>query len=228
MSLKVVLIEDDTNQREALHAWLELDGFQVWSVPSAEAFYKQAAVNNFDLAVVDLGLPGEDGLELIEFLRSNLKISIIVLTARTSANDRIKAAKLKVEHYLVKPIIPEDLSEIIRAEWKKNDFNKNNESLFPWKINTAEKILISPDFEIINLTSSELLILQYLARQSEPVSKHDIVLQLGAKPAQYDMHRLDVHISRLRAKIRKVTKINLFITTLPGQRLQLVSKILIQ
>lgn len=227
MSPKIILIEDDINQREALQAWLELDGFQVWSAASAEAFYKQAVVNSFDLAIVDLGLPGEDGLELIEYLRRHLQIIVIVLTARTSAGDRIKAAELQVEHYLVKPLMLEDLSEIIKAEWQKKYYEQNKGEPRPWQLYPAEKALISPDMQRINLTSSELLILHYLAKQYDPISKNEIVLQLGAKPAQYDMHRLDVHLSRLRAKIKKTTSLSLTIVALPGQRLQLITKILL-
>lgn len=221
----IVLIEDDANQRHALQTWLELDGFNVWSAGSVESFYKLAAVQQFDLVVVDIGLPGESGLELIEYLRNHLQLIIIVLTARTSINDRLKAAELKVEHYLIKPVMPEDLSAIIRAEWQRKNNERASAANLPWYLDVAQQLLETPDHEKISLTSSEVLILQFLAQQVGPVSKNDIVVQLGAKPAQYDMHRLDVHLSRLRSKIRKVTNHTLFMIALPGQRLQLVSKI---
>lgn len=221
----IVLIEDDANQREALHTWLELDGFQVWSVASAEAFYKLAAVQQFDLAIVDLGLPGENGLELIDYLQCHLELIILVLTARTGAEDRIKAADLMVNHYLVKPVLPQDLSTIIRAEWERKQLKTTQGGIYHWKLDLASRTLLTPCNKAIRLTSSEAVILNCLINQSGPVYKKEIVLHLGGHPEQYDLHRLDVHLSRLRAKVKKLTVSSLEIMALPGQRLQLLTDI---
>ena len=87
--VNVILVEDDTDLRDSLVEMLELSGFYTQGCSSAQEFYQLLSAVRYDVAVVDLGLPDQSGLKTVEFLREKTNMGIIILTARTSLNDRI-------------------------------------------------------------------------------------------------------------------------------------------
>lgn len=234
---RLALIEDDPDQRESLLIWLRLKGYPVWAVESAEAFYKQAVVNPVDIIIIDLGLPGEDGLQTIQHLRESTRLGIIIVSARSHIQDRMQGMQLGADQYLVKPIIPDELMLYIEALWQRIVDAASSQGGLPaeptrpvaaWLLLEQQLQLQTPKGMSIALTPSELLILTQLIEHQTPMERKALALTLGGNPRSYDMHRIDAHLSRLRRKLKQVTDEPLPILSLPGSRLQLTETILRQ
>lgn len=224
--IKLALIEDDRDQRDSLASWLQMDGFAIWAVDSAEAFYKHHSIEPVDIVIVDLGLPGEDGLEVIRHLRSKLTLGIIVVSARSQVSDRLCAIEAGADNFLVKPVVTDELALYIRGLAKRlQPLPLDKSPTQAWQLNKQQRELISPNGERIALTSTEAILLLRLAEHNQAVSRQDLVQALGENPEQYDYHRLDVHLSRLRGKTRKGEGQAINIISVPRARLQLMDKV---
>lgn len=216
----IAIVEDDADQRESLQLWLTLKGYAVWAVESAELFYSQSARQPVDILIIDLGLPGEDGLQTIRHLRQSVRHGIIITSARSRTIDRLEGLGVGADYYLVKPVVPEELLLCIESLWQRmreavRDIGSG------WVLRVSAQELQAPCGTVINLTPSEVVLLRYLAEQNEPLLKKDLLAYMGGDPRVADMHRLDAHLSRLRGKVRKATEIPLPISPLPGLRLKL-------
>ena len=102
--VNVILVEDDIDLRDSLVEMLELSGFYTEGVGSAQEFYQALNTVRYDVAVIDLGLPDQSGLKVVEFLRDKTNMGIIILTARTSLNDRILGYDCGADHFFSKPV----------------------------------------------------------------------------------------------------------------------------
>ncbi|EMR12886.1 winged helix family two component transcriptional regulator [Methylophaga lonarensis MPL] len=236
---RLAVVEDDPEQRETLQAWLELNDYSVWSVGSAESFYKMAAVDPVDILIIDLGLPGEDGTATIEHLRKYSDVGIIVVSARSRAYDRVQAIQCGADIFLVKPVIPEELVSCIESLWRriqsstgvttqsKSMDEQSQDTDEVWRLMGSQRQLISPNDIAVKLTPSELAIMTALARAQGPLSRHDIIIALGANPKSFQMNRIDVHLSRLRSKVNNSCQMSIPISLLPGSRLEFHGKILL-
>ncbi|WP_417579942.1 response regulator transcription factor [Nitrincola sp.] len=236
---RLALIEDDPEQREALHAWLQINDYPCWCSPSAEAYYKLAAVDPVDIVIVDLGLPGEDGTTVVQHLRQYSSIGIIIVSARSSSSDRIHGLQCGADMFLVKPVEPEELLSCIDNLWRRlqPDSTPSTDKLpsatvetladNSWQLDSTQRHLIDPNGTSIKLTPSELAIMKAFAQTPGPLSRSDIIVALGADPKSFLMNRIDVHLSRLRSKLSDTNSSKLPITTLPGARLEFAGKILL-
>lgn len=238
---RLCIVEDDQEQRETLHTWLKLNDYPIWSTESAESFYKTATVNPVDIVIIDLGLPGEDGFSAIRHLRKHSTIGIIVVSARSLATDRVDALQSGADIYLIKPVVPEELLTCIENLWRRIQPPALDSQMSlgltataqqglqtmndVWHLGCAERYLVSPNGISVKLTPSEIAIMDAFSKANGPLSRHDIILALGANPKSFQMNRIDVHLSRLRNKILNACQMTIPITLLPGSRLQFLGKI---
>lgn len=235
---KLALVEDDLEQRETLHTWLRLNNYPIWSTESAESFYKMAVVDPVDILIIDLGLPGEDGITTIQHLRKHTSIGIIVVSARSLSADRVLALQSGADIYLVKPVVPEELLSCINNLWLRIQFanrpeiqttlyESDQETDEVWRLLCSHRNLISPSGVSVKLTPSELAILTAFVQAQGPLSRNDIIIALGANPKSFQMNRIDVHLSRLRSKISNTCQMPLPVNLLPGSRLEFLGKIVL-
>jgi CheY-like chemotaxis protein len=98
---RIALVEDDQDLRQSTLEYLTLAGFSVWGAGSAEAFYRQFAADPVDVVVLDIGLPGEDGLGVAAMLKANPHVAIIILSARDGLDDRLLGLRAGADRYLV-------------------------------------------------------------------------------------------------------------------------------
>lgn len=224
ISPNIAIVEDDLDQRESLQMWLDLRGYQVWAVESAEEFYQMVEGEPVDILIIDLGLPGEDGLQTIRRLRESARHGIIITSARSRVNDRLEGLGAGADYYLVKPVVPEELLLCIEALWQRM---QEAVQVSSWALRSGEQQLQAPCGAIIKLTPSEVLLLSYLAEQDEPIHKKELLVHMGADPRVADIHRLDAHLSRLRSKIRKASQMPLNITSAPGLRLKIETPLIV-
>jgi len=111
--INVVLVEDDEDLRDSVVEWLELAGMQVSAVGSAAEFYQVLPKRDFQVAVIDVGLPDQSGHVLAQYLRANTGTAVIMLTARSTIDDKIKGYDSGADLYLVKPVDCRELSAAI-------------------------------------------------------------------------------------------------------------------
>lgn len=215
---RLAIIEDNQDLLEELIFFLEAKGHDVWGVNSAEAFWRELHGRPADIVLVDLGLPGENGFSVIEYLRRFSAFGLIVITARGSAEDKLKGLELGADLYLVKPVNFARLVLDIEGLWERmrekapvapaaepavavSTAAAPADSTQVWELDAARHILVAPDGRNLKLTPQEYALLEILqAHPGEVHTKrvlHDLLF--GMSP-EVDTHRIDVILSRLRQK----------------------------
>jgi DNA-binding response OmpR family regulator len=115
MTLRVAIIEDSADLLDELLAFLRHRGFDAWGVGSAEAFWRQLHRDPVDIVLIDIGLPGEDGFSVLDYLHEIGQFGLVVVTARGHEQDRLQALNAGADLYLIKPVNFSDLAESIQA-----------------------------------------------------------------------------------------------------------------
>ncbi len=208
----IAVIEDDEDLRANLLLYLRSKHYTAWGAASAEAFYRELAVCAADILLIDLGLPGEDGLSALRHLRQNSQMGIIVITARGGTENRIEGLNAGADHYFIKPVDMRELVAAIETIWRRiNKLQKNFPSQTPpaiaqsaWTLDANDWTLKSPSGKKSTLTDREFALVTTLLRaQGEVIGK--VRLHAGVFPDadQVDSHRIDVILSRLRQKIQQ-------------------------
>jgi DNA-binding response OmpR family regulator len=100
----VIIVEDDPDLLENLVEFLMLEGFNVQGVSCVLDFFQTLSISDFDIAIVDIGLPDKSGFEVVKHLRDNTNMGIIILTARDSINDKMMGYDAGTDYYFVKPV----------------------------------------------------------------------------------------------------------------------------
>jgi two-component system, OmpR family, phosphate regulon response regulator OmpR len=209
-SEKILVVDDDARLRGLLQRFLEEQGFYVKGVGDAEQMDKALSRELFSLIVLDLMLPGEDGLSICRRLReAGDDVPIIMLTAKGDDNERIEGLQLGADDYLAKPFNPKELDARIRAVLRRRvrdlpgapSRDQEEISFGPWKLNLGTRIL-SRDGQEVSLTTGEFAVLKALAQhQREPLTR-DKLMNLARGREWSAMERsIDVQVSRLRRLI---------------------------
>lgn len=201
--MRLLLVEDDDLVADAILRGLTAANYIVHRVVSAEAAQAAVASEEFALAVIDVGLPGADGLTLVRRLRSAGKsLPTLILTARCTLTDKVKALDMGADDFLSKPFEAAELAARCRALMRRsNGANNGVIKLNRMSVDLAGKRLSIDDADI-ELTASEWLLLECLVRRVGQVVSKERVQQAVAGP-DHDItaNALEVHISRLRAKL---------------------------
>jgi two-component system, OmpR family, response regulator len=201
--VRLLLVEDDDLVADAILRGLTAANYSVHRVASAEAAQAAVASEEFALAVIDVGLPGADGLTLVRRLRSAGKtLPTLILTARCTLTDKVKALDLGADDFLSKPFEAAELAARCRALMRRSHGASDGEiKLNRMSVDLAGKRLSIDDVDI-ELTAREWLLLECLVRRVGQVVSKERVQQAVAGP-DHDItpNALEVHISRLRAKL---------------------------
>ena len=201
----IAVIEDSAPLRENLILSLTVSGKVARGYESAEAFYRQCSVQRPDIVLVDLGLPGEDGMDVIRHLRQIPELGIIVTTAR-GGDDSIRAATAAgADHYLVKPVKFPLLLAAIDALWRRLSHQAQTTTGRSWLLNLKDSSLIPPGRPAMSLSAGEVALLTRLSGLTgQIVDKNELCAHVFGSAGQSDYGRLDVLISRLRSKAKKL------------------------
>ncbi|WP_195763713.1 response regulator transcription factor [Duganella guangzhouensis] len=204
--IKVLLVEDDSDLRDSVVEWLEIEGMNVIGVSTATDFYHAIARTHFDIAVVDIGLPDQEGYVLAEYIRSNTNMGVIILTARGAIEDKLKGYHSGADLYLVKPVDCRELSAVIvsiadRVQKCRNEIPVVTAS---WVISLNQWELSFSNYFRISLTLKELMFLESLAvSPGSPVKKKIILEKIYQRNDFYSSRSLDSLVRRLRSKIEQ-------------------------
>ena len=204
----ILVVDDDREIRDLLSRFLRKHNFRVTAAADGREMRKALEAGRFDLVVLDLMLPGEDGLALCRWLRTTSQMPIIMLTAVSEDTDRIIGLEMGADDYVAKPFNPRELLARIRAVMRRAESAPTTESrkgvlqFEGWKLDTDRRELFRPDGELVPLTSGEYDLLLALVERAQRVLTRDQLLDLtrGRDTVPFD-RSIDVQISRLRRKI---------------------------
>ncbi len=201
--MKLLVVEDEALLRHHLLTRLGEQGHVVDAVADAEEALYRVAEYNHDLAIVDLGLPGMGGLELIRTLREQGKqFPILILTARGNWQNKVEGLAAGANDYVVKPFQFEELEARLNALLRRSSgFVQSTISAGPLVLDINRKQALLSD-ESIALTAYEYRILEYLMRhQQQVVAKERLIEQLYPDDEERDPNVIEVLVGRLRRKL---------------------------
>lgn len=201
--MRLLVVEDDDIVADAIARGLSAEKYSVHRVGSAEAAQSAMATEDFALAVIDVGLPGADGLTLVRRLRSAGKtLPTLILTARCTLNDKVKALDLGADDFLGKPFEPAELAARCRALVRRaNGALQGALNLNRMVVDLTGKRLRIDDAEV-DLTAREWLVFECLVRRIGLIVSKERLAQALAQPDQdVSPNAVEVHVSRLRAKL---------------------------
>lgn len=201
--MRVLIIEDEIELQGQIKRRLEGEGFVVDATGDGSEGLFMASEYPLDLAIVDLGLPGLPGLEVIQRLRDDGKhLPILILTARGKWEEKVQGLEAGADDYLVKPFHMEELIARIRALARRATGSGRDVLHYgPIELDTsAQRVALSG--EPVELTSYEYRLFEYLARRAgEVVSKQDLADYLYPHDDDRDSNVIEVLIGRLRRKL---------------------------
>lgn len=203
--MKILLIEDEPELRRSIKQYLQQEGYLIESADNFTKAAEKANVYTYDCVLVDITLPGGNGLDLIRQLKAaKSRTGVIIISAKNSLDDKINGLELGADDYLTKPFHLSELNARIKALIRRNSFEGHNEILFnEIKINPAEHRVFINGQEI-NITSKEYtLLLYFLSNKNRVITKTAIAEHLSGDHAdQSDNHDfIYTHIKNLRKKL---------------------------
>jgi DNA-binding response OmpR family regulator len=219
--ISVILVEDDPDLREAIADYLRLADFAVTSVESGMAFYREMAVAEFDLAVIDLNLPDTDGTQIANFLSQRTSMGIIIVTGRGTPADRLRGFEVGADLYFVKPVDCEELVAAARNLHRRVQGDRGTRADGPmatgdqWTFDQQTWRLVAPNGRVVALTGKESQLLDCLVRQpGVAVSRQVLAAELGYDDLGPESRGLDASLRRLRQKTLVETGVALPVQTM--------------
>lgn len=203
--IRIAIVEDNADLLDDLAFNLQQAGYEVVALADGSALDAWLVEHEADILVLDLGLPGEDGLSIAARMReARPMMGIIMLSARGSLEQRIQGLDQGADVYLVKPAALRELAAAVRSLARRlglgGDMDGNGQKR--WLLNATQMELIAPDGKPIPLTHNECCVLRAAAGAAgHLVSRKALIEALGQNFWHYDERRLEVLISRLRRKL---------------------------
>jgi two-component system OmpR family response regulator len=207
----ILLVDDERDIRDPLGAYLGKNELRVTKAASAAAAREILAVHAIDLVLLDIMMPGEDGLSLARYLRATTGIPVILLTAKTEKMDRILGLEIGADDYVTKPFSPRELLARIKAVLRRTSGgggaavhapDADGFAFAAWVLRTGERELVDADGVAVPLSTGEYNLLHAFVTHPKRVLTRDQLLALsqGRELAAFE-RSIDNHISRLRRKL---------------------------
>jgi two-component system OmpR family response regulator len=206
----LLLVDDERSIREPLAQYLTKQGFRVTQAGDAEGARARLAAYAIDLIVLDIMMPGEDGLSLCRHVRETSEIPVILLTARAEETDRIVGLEMGADDYVVKPFSPRELAARIKVVLRRvagggvrqHAPESGSFAFSGWVLKSGERSLVDREGVSVPLSTGEYNLLHALVTRPRQVLTRDQLLDLtqGREAAAFD-RAIDNQISRLRKKI---------------------------
>lgn len=203
----ILIVDDDQEIRELLSDYLQSSGYRIWTAADGNEMRKWLETVQIDLIVLDLMMPGEDGLTLCRDLRARSETPVIMLTARGSPLDRIVGLEVGADDYMPKPFDPRELVARIKVVLKRaRSYPLQAERNEPgtiefadWRLDTQARQIQKGDGPVITLGSSDYLVLRTLIEHANKALTRDYLLNNVYSKESLPFDRsIDVCISRLR------------------------------
>ena len=209
---RILVVDDDSDVRFMLHRYLGRHGLEVETVEDGERMRSVLEQRAFDLVVLDLSLPGEDGLSLARHLRANSELGIIMLTAAAEVVDRVVGLEMGADDYVTKPFEPRELLARIKSVLRRLEARAGRSTqreqladrvrFGKRRLDLEEHRLYDENHEEIAITSMEFDLLKAFAEHPDKVLSRDQLLDLAHNRDWDPFDRsIDIRIARLRRKV---------------------------
>ena len=206
----ILLVDDERDIRDPLASYLSRNGVRVTKAENAAAARQLLSAYSIDLVLLDIMMPGEDGLSLAGFIRATMPTPIILLTAKAEETDRIVGLEIGADDYVTKPFSPRELLARIKAVLRRAGDqgglvrapDTDNYAFGDWLLRSGERELVDAGGVAIPLSTGEYNLLHALVTHPRRVLSRDQLLDLsqGRELAAFE-RSIDNHISRLRKKV---------------------------
>ena len=228
----VLVVDDDREIGKLLAQFLGSQGFRVTAAEDGTGMRRVLAEDTVDVVILDLMLPGEDGLTLLRDLRATSGLPVIMLTAMGSETDRVVGLELGADDYLPKPFSTRELLARVRAVLRRagsaapaaagqagpgDGTGRNVLSFAGWVLDSGRRLLRAPDGVLVDLTSGEFdLLLAFLLHPQEVLTRDQLLDLSRGRIAGPEDRTIDVQVGRLRRKLETDPKNPEMIKTVRG------------
>ncbi|MBU2705414.1 response regulator [Zooshikella marina] len=226
MKQHILVVDDHSDIRELIGRYLKQQDYEVSLAENGEQMKEVLAKESIDLIIMDLMMPGDDGLTLCREVRHESNIPIIILSALGEDTDKIVGLEVGADDYLAKPFNPRELLARVRAVLRRHQQpataptdNKNSKFIYfdRWEFDLHKQQLVRDDGVVVSLSTGEFRLLKVFVQQPHVIFSRDQLLDMtqGRQAAPFD-RSIDNQISRLRRKIEIDPKTPSLIKTVWG------------
>ncbi|WP_041793739.1 response regulator transcription factor [Pararhodospirillum photometricum] len=220
--IKILMVEDDADVRDSVVEYLRLHGLEAEGVGTARDFLECLDHHPYDIAIIDIGLPDQDGFLLTETLRAHPRLGVIHLSGRSSTEDRIRGFSSGADLYFVKPVDGRELMAAVRTLARRlgvlDEDGEPGDGSPPWVFDLTRWILVPPQGEAISLTSTEVRFLEVLlSAPGKTVSRTMLLAAMRYQNTDAGNRSLEALIRRLRRKVEEATSTRSAIKTVHRQ-----------
>lgn len=217
--VRILIVDDDESLRSLVGEFLRGHGYSVLEADGAQAMRRLLERERVDVVVLDVMMPGEDGLSIARSLSAGGNIGIVMISALGSETDRIIGLEAGADDYLPKPVSPRELLARIRAVLRRQQPRGNAEeagtvhAFDGWSFDTVRRLLRDPQNVIISLSEGEFSLLSVFVERPQRVLTRDQLLEYARGPDSDAFDRaIDTQVSRLRRKLASRTPTELIRT----------------
>ncbi len=202
---KILIVDDDVNINELIDMYLKNSGYETKKsfngIDACDIIMK----DEISLVILDIMLPGKDGIEVLKFIRKNSEIPVIMVTAKGETFDKVLALELGADDYIVKPFEPKELLARVKAVTRRYTVDNTAKDIVKYSnisIDIGAYEVIYKD-AIVKLAPKELELLYFLASNPNKVfNREQLMYEVWGYDYPGDSRTVDVHIKRLREKIK--------------------------
>ena len=221
----ILVVDDHQDIREPLAKYLQKHGFRASNADGAASARRVLKDSAIDLVVLDIMMPGEDGLSLCRHLRETTRLPVILLTAMGEETDRIVGLEMGADDYITKPFSPRELLARIKTVLRrtnllppeKQEINSDCISFAPWKLDLKRRELVGEDGVSLPLGTAEFNLLKvFLSHPGRVLSREQLLDLSQSRSADVFDRTIDNQVSRLRKKIENNPKDPKIIQTVWG------------
>ncbi|MEA4883940.1 MAG: response regulator transcription factor [Clostridia bacterium] len=225
MSKRVLVVDDEPSIVELIQFNLERESFCVDAAYDGEEALQKARTHGPDLIILDLMLPGIDGIEVCQTLRREMTVPIIMLTAKAEEFDKVLGLSVGADDYVTKPFSPRELVARVKAMLRRQSMNSapGGRGDEPSRIRVGDVLIDADRFELevrgrrVEVTPKELELLRFLVANSGRVLSRELLLErVWGYEYAGNTRTVDVHVRRLRQKIEKDDSRPVYIQTVHG------------
>jgi two-component system response regulator ResD len=210
----ILIVDDEERIRRLLRMYLEKEGYMIDEAEDGETALRLATETDYDLVLLDVMLPGIDGIEVCARLRQVKSTPVIMLTAKGEETNRVSGFEVGADDYVVKPFSPREVIYRVKAILRRSsataylskEANTSNNIVFPNLVIEHDAHRVTAGGQEVALTPKEYELLHYLAVTPDKVfSREDLLKDVWNYEFFGDLRTVDTHVKRLREKLNKVS-----------------------
>ncbi|WP_411342949.1 response regulator transcription factor [Paenibacillus sp. WLX1005] len=211
---RILVVDDEERIRRLLRMYLEKEGYEIEEAEDGETALRKALADDYGLIMLDLMLPGIDGIEVCNRLRQSKSTPVLMLTAKGEEVNRVQGFEVGADDYVVKPFSPREVIYRVKAIMRRSsataylsqETNSSNNIVFPNLIIEHDAHRVTASGYEISLTPKEYELLHFLATSPDKVfSREELLKDVWNYEFFGDLRTVDTHVKRLREKLNKVS-----------------------